>query len=274
MASKTAALDLETVVGALLQGFQQTEPGTWRTSAEITTERRTNADLRNRWFWAANFAMYKVEKRGAVLYFGGRESNIIFNNIEEATSQLIKTGNYVPEKEGIDAVVASVESGSTLRVKLSELKLKRLNDEFSYFDIDTSRYGKLNAAQRSLAERVYGSGKDFEENMGMLAKATIGKTRIYVLKPAYVKSKVVGDGAVARACWLGKFTDNSIFDADGRGADNTSYALRAVRRKVVAEGGAPKPLQGKPDDFKSVYDTLVGKIRASLLAVLRKCVLK
>ena len=238
-----AALVLENVVGTLLRSVQRTVPGTWQTSAEITTERRTNTDLRRQWFWVANFALYRVEDGEAVLYFGGREANVIFDNIEEATSQLIKTGNYVPKKEGIDAVVASVKSGSTLRVKLSELKLNRVNDEFSYFEIDTSRYDELNAAQRLFAERVYGPGNDFVENMGMLAKAPIGKTRIYVLNPDYVESKVVGDGAVARACWLNLFNNFSNVYASDRNVGYTNVALRAVRLKVVAaEGGAPKPL--------------------------------
>ena len=77
MVSQATVLNLENIVGTLLQSVQQTESGTWRTSAEIMTERRTNTDLRRQWFWTANFALYRVEDGEAVLYFGGRESNVM-----------------------------------------------------------------------------------------------------------------------------------------------------------------------------------------------------
>jgi len=230
--------ELETITAALAKGYKQLEPNSFRTSAELTSERRTNNELRRQPFYTANFGMYSVEDKEAILYFGGREANPILANIDEVCSQLIKTGNYKIKPKDNQAVKDSVKLGNTLKVKLSNLDLEKHNDEFSFFKIDTADYASsLSKHQRALAERIYGQGNDFAENMKMLSKAGISKTRVYVLNQDYVK-KHAKKAAVARASWLYCFDYSSDFLAVGRDVDN-HLALRGVR-KGVAEGDSEK----------------------------------
>ena len=216
---------LENRIGPLVEVVPQFVPGTWRTSAELTTERRDNAALGNNWFWTANFSLYRVEGNDEVLYFGGREANPIFNNLEAATTQLVRDYNYRPNQESVDAVVQSVTSGHTLRVKLSDLALQGTDEEWRYFEINTTNYDRtLNPTQRAFAEHVYEQGDDFVKNMAMLKTAKITKTRIEVLNPEYVRENAKG-GALARACYL----DNNLnFGAVGRGILVYGGAVRGV----------------------------------------------
>ncbi len=232
--AQTAEITLETLVGPLAQTFRQLERVTILHSDQLTTERRINPKLRKQWFYTADSAVYTVETEGGkdevILYLGRGETNPIFKNITEAIQQLVKTekltGNYIPPKEDVGAVV---KAESTLRVKLSGLGLQKSNDEVYYFEIQTDNYDKLNPEQRRIAERVYGQGNDFIENMKMLNEARIRKTNVYVLNPDYVKKNVTQDGALARASGLDIFYNDSRFYAFCRGVDNHN-ALRGVRK--------------------------------------------
>src|SRR3989338_2466716 len=229
---------LETLIGPLAKTFPQLDRATIQHSDQLTTERRTNPELRNQWFYTADGPMYTIEKEGrrdeAFLYLSRGRTNPVFNNIEEATQQLLRKGNYIPPKEDAEAVKSA---DTTLRVKLSDLKLQGNDSEWRYFEIDTANYDKLNPVQRRVAERVYGSGNEFVENVKMLNDNGIRTTRIYVLNLDYVKRNAPKDGALARACWLDDFGSGSDFDAGGGDVDS-SDALRGVRN--VAEGDAPK----------------------------------
>ena len=220
-------MTLETITASLANGYKQLKPDTFQTSAELTTERRTNTELRDRWLYTANFAMYIVENGEAVLYFGGREANPILKNIDEACAQLLAANTYRVKEEDRQAVIESVESKHTLRIELSKLFLIKLNNETAYFEIDTSNYNQLNTAQRAFAERVYGAGNDFVQNMDMLKKAGKTRVRVYVLNHDYVKEHVLGGEAVARACWLDNFGNYSDFSAFGWSV-NYDRGLRGV----------------------------------------------
>ncbi len=219
--AQTAEGTLETLVGKLAQIFPKFKRGTIRHSDQLTTERRINPKLRKQWFYTADSALYTVEDGEVILYLGRGPTNPIFKNIKKATHQLITTENYIPPKADIEAVV---KAESTLKVKLSGLRLqgdKGLqgdNYERCYFEIKTADYDKLNPEQRRIAERVYGQGNDFKENMKMLNEAGIRTTRVYVLNPEYVKNNVPQDGAIARASGLDgfdSFDSYSGFNADG-----------------------------------------------------------
>ena len=243
---------LENRIGTLAELYPQFKEGTWQTSAEITNDRRTLKDeekkqeLKDTYFYTANFGMYTIEDNDEFLYFGGREANPIFDNIGEATTQLLENQNYKPSEEGIKAVVASVQSGATLKVKLSDLELKGDNEEWRYFEINTADYDSLNKSQRALAERVYGQGNDFVENMKMLNEEDISTAKIYVLNPEYVKKNIEAGKALARACWLYNFGGISSFDANGRSVDNANNSLRGV------------PLVGEADtqEIENTYELL------------------
>lgn len=248
--------------GVLAKTFSKLDPATIQHASEITNDRRTLEDkeerqkLRNNWFWTADSSLYTVEDGDAILYFGNRGTNLIFKNIEEATTQLLKDNNYVPSREDIK----SVKTGNTLRINLSELELKGDNDEWRYFDINTSDYDSLNSTQRTFAESVYGQGDDFIKNMEMIDKAGKSTTRVYVLNSDYVKDHVERDGAIARASGLGIFGDVSGFYGEGRNVDSASGALRGV--PLVGEADTQKInefyslLKNNPTAIKLAKDML------------------
>ena len=49
---------LVTITANLRDGYRQLDPNTFKTSSELTAERRTNTDLRNEWFYTANVSLY------------------------------------------------------------------------------------------------------------------------------------------------------------------------------------------------------------------------
>src|SRR3989344_2584664 len=181
--------ELETITNNLAEGYKQLEPASFMTSAELTTARRTNEELRNRWFCTANFSVYAIEEGKEILYFGGREANPILGNIDEACQQLISNKNYRVNTAEMEAIKEAEKSGLVLRLEMAKLGLKESNDEFSYLEIDTENPDKLNPSQRDLAEVAYDKGNDFIENMKMLSGQAynntrkIRTTRIYVLNP-------------------------------------------------------------------------------------------
>ena len=217
-------------------GYKQLEPASFQTSAELTTERRTNEALRNRWFYTANFSVYAIEEGKEYLYFGEKAGNPILGNIEEACRQLINNYSYRVNTAEMDAIKEAEKSGLVLRLEMDKLGLKELNDEFSYLEIDTENPDKLNPSQRDLAEAAYDKGNDFIENMKMLSGQAynntrkIRTTRIYVLNPKYVR-KEAKNGAIARAGFIDDFDNNSDFFAYGRVVGNKTR-LRGGRFRV------------------------------------------
>ena len=240
--TQTLERKLEVKIGQLAEIFPLFDDSTLQHALDINTARRTDASLRNQWFWTADFPMYRVEDGEAVLYFAPREHNLIFRDIQNATSQLLGSQNYVPPKEGIEEVVAASKTRVVLKVNLSNLRLKGNENEWRYFEVDTNNLDSLNPDERAFAEIVYG-----QDN--------VGKTRIYVLNPDYVKTQLKGkeDSAIARASRLGRFVIGSSFNADGRFVDVAVNGLRGVL-KESAEGAAPKV---EIDPFTQAYQTLL-----------------
>ena len=87
------------VQGNLKDSFKQLQPETIQHSDEITTARREDKDLRNKWFYTANHSLFKTEQKKGIWYFGRLETNPIFKNIEEAYKQLVQDSNYLPSEE-------------------------------------------------------------------------------------------------------------------------------------------------------------------------------
>jgi len=224
LAPQTAASQtspkLETVVGTLLDCYNQLQPGTWRTSAELMNEIRTNPhrEIRRKMmsqvYYTANFAMYTVEevdgKDEAILYFGGRTANPIFGNMEEAALQLSNKGtgynDYIPSKAEIQAVVDSVRTGATGKFAMSDLEL---NDDQTGYLSDTASYSFHSSyfpnsllPRKKLAELIFGEGADFQNNIDMFPNLEIREFRIYVLKPWFVKEYAKKGSAIARTCLL------------------------------------------------------------------------
>jgi hypothetical protein len=234
--------NLANVQGRLVVTYSQLDPDTIQTAAEISNQRRESEKLRHRYFWTRDTAIYDTEKDEGVLYLTLSESPI-FKNIREATKQLAQDCNYQVKQEDLEA---AVNAQDTLKVALSDLDLRRHNGEYSVFEINTTHYNKtLNAAQRTVAERAFGSGEDFDKNMATLKEAGFSKTKVYTLNPRYVK-KHAKDGAVARACQLYGFRFGSGFDAGERGVDIPNHNwLRGVPR-IAVDDAAEKQQNGTP----------------------------
>jgi|SRR3989338_894462 len=219
---------LETLIGPLDKTFPQLIRGTILHSDELTMERRSNLKIRDRWFHTADSNVYTIEDDEAIWYLGREPTNPIFNNIEEVTRQLIRTGNYLLPNEKRGEIDAVIKAEDTLRVRLSDLRLLGGSGVFLYFGIDTANYGNLNEHQRRVAERIYGQGDDFVENMKTFNEAGIRKTRVYVLNPDYVKRNVPQNGALVRASGLGGFVYGSRFLVNDRYVDS-HFGLRGAR---------------------------------------------
>ncbi len=241
---------LVNIPGNLKTVYTAAVPGTLRHVDELMTERRTNPSLRSLWFYTADAELYFMDNGRPKLAMTREADNLVLRHIDDAFAQLTSTGNYVPpQTEAEEAITAS----TTEVFDLSELKLEKHDDEFSFMEVSTAKYDKLNSEQRRLAERVYGKGDDFVLNMKMLEQAGIDTTRVYVLNPDYVKEHAK-DSLVGRASWLYNFYVNSYFGADVRSIYSNSR-VRGVRREVTAEGDAPKntvpPVPLAPQEIKS-----------------------
>src|SRR3989344_8362614 len=205
-------MSLETITGNLRDAYKQLQPGTMLHVDQLMNERRTNADLRNQWFYTADGEVYFLGAAGNPTLAMTREvHNPVLQNIDDAFDQLTRKQNYLPSQEDVQQALAAPE---TALIALPKLRLSGDEKEWRYLEIGTtpSKYKKLNDEERKLAERVYGKGDDFVQNMEMLKKAKIGETRIFVLHPDYVR-KQAAEGAVARASWLYDFNYYSHFVA-------------------------------------------------------------
>ena len=213
--------------GSLAELVPQFVPGTCLTSAELTTERRTNNELRKQGFSTANFALYCFEKHKIILYFGGKENNPIFNNLEDACKQLNESGNYLPSLEEIE-----LAKKNALKLEYDDLALHIILSDipFVYFSINTKNHKSLNKTQRVFAEAVYGKADDFAQNMKMFANAGILSTNINVLNPFYLISNAMKN-PIVRACWLNYFNTRSNFYADDHDV-YVRYALRGVASTI------------------------------------------
>lgn len=232
--------------GILIETFPLFDRSTIQHSDELQADRvnevksvgLNNSQLTKQWFWTADFPLYVKEGNDVVLYFARGKDNLVFNDIDNATKQLSKDNNYfVNNKSDIESVI---NSDTTLKIALSDLKLEGNDSEWRYFSIDTKNYDKLNDTQRVFAERVHGEGEAFKNTMKMLSDSGIKTTRMYVLNPDYVKKKLKDSNAegIARVSALDGFSNSSDFGADCRGVVDNLRRLRGVLKG--AEGTTQK----------------------------------
>jgi hypothetical protein len=228
---------LETVAGNLL-AYKELEPDTFQHVDQVTTGRRIDFGLRNKWFYTADGQLYTAQKNRPLWAITREPQNVVLRDIDEAYGQLRSQGNYFP---GVEAGRASFGHEDTVVVDLRELGLVAgSGGEYGHFVIDPRAANNLSSEQRRAAQRIYGPDEDnFGLNMEMFAEAGITPC-VFVLMPEYVQVALGNNGKefLGRASWLGYFSDYSGFVASGR--DVVVYvALRGVRR-VVREADAPQ----------------------------------
>lgn len=227
---------LENLTGKLAEILPEFEVDTIESAACLSFERLDNPKLRYVDFLTNNFVMYRVENGEPTIYFGIR-SNPIFKNIKRAASQLIDTGHYFPSKNDIESIIidSSANPKRTLRVKLSDLGLRKFSDDVSDFKIDTKNPARFkNKYQKEFAERIYGDRSYFKNYMEMLNKEGVDKTEVTIYSPEYVKKKVKQYGILMSACVLYTLGApfNSRFSAVLCHSSNPDFTLRGILKGI------------------------------------------
>ena len=229
---------LENITGTLL-AYKGLEPGTFLHGDQLTTERRTNIELRNQRFYTADGELYTVQKREHLWVITREPQNLVLENIDDAYRQLTEKGNYFPDAQ---AAQTSLDHANTVVVDLKGLKLVKDNDQLGHFVVEPRNVKNLNSEQRKAAQRLYGPDEEnFGLNMDMFAEA--GQTPyIFVLMPDYVQDTLRSNDKtfLERASWLSNFDLGSTFNAGGRSFGGRGR-VRGVRREEVARRtGAPE----------------------------------
>ena len=246
-------MELENIVGNLRDAYKKVEPGTLLHSDELQAARVTDPSLRNVGFYPADGNIYHLKEGVPHLAITREGDNPVLRHIDNAFTQLIKTGNYRPSAKD---VVSALASETTLDIDLTTLRLQGDNAEWKYLLINPKSYDGFNPEEEKLAERVHGSGPAFAATMKMLADARIKETRIYVLSPDYVR-KHATEAAIERASWLNNISGNSYFVAGDRNI-NINDRLRGVRRRAsVSEQFAPEGRVAQGVDYLAIYQTIL-----------------
>lgn len=240
----------------LLHASHRIDPNTIQHASEISREWPSfnkDSDLRQKWFYTADSALYMIEEGEPVLYFGGRDTNLVFKNIEESTRIMMTNREYIPNKEDIQMVVNSVQTGKTLKVKLSDLEIKGDNQFTQDFEVTAADYSRLTGIKRELVERIYGPENDFME---MLAGSGRTKAVVSVQNPEYVKQIVPEGAAVAGTCILFSPCEDFNFWIEGNSVTQHNCCLR----------GVPTISEGDVEIVKQFYELLKDPV-ASKVAV-------
>lgn len=270
MAQTKGLENLVNVPCPLDQAHAQLIPESIQEAHEIQRERITDQSLRSEWFITGNGCVYNIDKGKAVLYFTNTKFNPVLKqeNIADAVNQIRQRGNYKVKADDFSLIQreAAKKNGRAKRYALSDLNLTKHDNEWSFYEIDTAKPGKLNKAQRAFAEQVHGKEKQFEKVMNEMSKAGIAKTRTYVLNSDYVQN-VAKDCSVARVGGLNLFDDSSYFGACGRGIDYDYVRVRGVRRGVAEGDGAEKLA---PFDYKKAYETILANPDEALKSLDKK----
>ncbi|MDO8481207.1 MAG: hypothetical protein Q7S65_05355, partial [Nanoarchaeota archaeon] len=140
---------------------------------QITTARRMAfehelaRDLKQKWFWTADGAVYLLKDGEPMLYLTRGIDNPLLLNLSEAARQLRETHTYVLSPSDKARLVESVSARRTLEVRLADLNLVLHDVEWAYFRIGVrpESYNQLNPVQREVAERIYGQDINFPSNM-------------------------------------------------------------------------------------------------------------
>ncbi len=241
-----AKLEYSIVSGHLSTVKQLTKAGyRLQTARELQNDRCKDGQesLQNDWFYVADGSVfYQDTKNGALSWaHTDGEHNLVIQPqyLERALKDLPQTYIFRPDnaQESWDAIKAR----STNRFALSDLKLVREDDEFSFMAIKTGKYDALTPVQQKAASLVGFTPK----NVAYLKQKGIKDTRLLLPNPRYIASVLAEEkDPFWRASWLDDFNGSSDFNAldrflyyDGR--------LRGVRLVSEANQMAPKAQNAK-----------------------------
>ncbi|MBI2151212.1 hypothetical protein HYU21_00615 [Candidatus Woesearchaeota archaeon] len=269
---------LETIVSDL-RAYSQLEPHTLLHADELMAEQVQNPALRNQHYYVADFAVYTLEGTGKkkiptlwlARHTAQEPNNFVLNHLDDTINssfeQLTQTHNYRPSLQEAQKVM---QASSTLKIDLTQLRLKKHNDEFSYVEISTTNYNQLNPEQRKLAERFYGQRNVFDTAMATLKGADINTTKVFVLNPAYVQREAAAP--IGRAAWRNNFLNSANSYASVYNICNCNGLLGVRRRLPAATGGAPQnsgvpSVPSDPQEIKRIYQILLANPTAAVNAL-------
>jgi len=172
--------DLKIINGSIINAIDSSEPGTFLTSAEVTTMRRISNLGITRYLYTSNLSVYNIEDNREIFYFGGRKDNMVIadirNNRGNARQHIFK--GYYPV-DNFQAVLNGVKAGRVLRIDLTKLDLHQDKDGSTYITLGThTKNNKYNKDLYALGRKAFGSTRrkngqifsDFFHNMNMLKK--------------------------------------------------------------------------------------------------------
>lgn len=209
-----------------------------QTARELQDDRCKDGQesIRNGWFYVADGNVFYRDPKTGVLSWAHTDGthNLVVQPqyLERALRDLPNVKIFRPDnaQESWDAI----KDRSTNRFDLSDLKLVRGDDEFSFMPIKTGEYDGLSPVQQRAASVVGFT----HENVAYLSKKGIRETKLWLLNPEYVAQVLAEENCPFwRASLLYGF-GRSLFSAGGR-IINDNNRLRGVRQ-VVAEGEAPQ----------------------------------
>lgn len=242
---------LVNIVGNLKEAYRQIVPGTMRHVDQLTTERRTNHDLKRNWIYTSDGELYTAKEEKIIWGITREPQNLVLQNIDEAYRQLTENGNYFPI---LEEAQSSFEHSDTVVVDIKGLKLVKDCGEYGHFVVDPKNVKKLNSQQKLAAKRIYGPDEDnFRQNLEMFSKD--GKCPlVFVLMPDYVQHTLRQNNKkyLGRASWLSNFNDDSSFVAIDRSI-GLHLSVRGARREVLAAGAAQKKVDSPSPEQHLVH---------------------
>jgi hypothetical protein len=225
--------------GNLLRIYPLFDPLTIQHSFEIMNDRRKNESLREMDFWTADSAVYRIEKerfsgeKEYILYLSNGQHNPFFKNFNQNINNLKCDGVYRPSKDEMYPIYTSVNQ-DTLRIPLSNLKLKKRNGPTTYLKIFPNKLEKLNETELSLVQFAYGKDNDLIKNMKMIYNHRIKETYINVLSPTQIQKKIETQGvedldSISQFCSISNFSNDVRFSTTCTRVGQYTYSyLRGV----------------------------------------------
>ncbi len=183
-------------------GLEQLDLNTVLHADDLTTQRRRNYSLRHRSFLVSDMALYRfVEKNGdkkLVLYLV-RGNNLIFKNLDKATKQLYDCDYFhITDEKTIEKIV---KADTTICCSLNDAMEPEIGSESYRLLIKFNLDRELDELGLKIAQRIIGSGENYEKNRKMLLRLGIKNQYVHTLSPYFV-SQLPNEGAFACACRL------------------------------------------------------------------------
>ncbi len=216
---RTFQIDSDSPTAFCLSLTSQVSLNTILHADEILAESRFDGRLRTKNFLTSDGLAYAFESPGLVVYY--TRKNPVFENLPDATKKIFSHrsghGWYGLKQEGLEELR---QFDDVLRIPMSDLKLKEIQEGWPCFYIEPSTYEtQLNESQKELAKRIIGGNKNFATNMQMLRELE-SKIGLYFPTEEEVRHRIKRTGGVAIASfpiltWEWKKENCREFHADG-----------------------------------------------------------